>query len=221
MITGFIGLNYLLFSSSQHMKRITLLSLLLLAMMLHTSPVFGQFQIQIGTLTDEYPFSNGTTLLSDTGSAGISIGTFYRVPFKKGLGFLPGLEYDYLTGIYQISRAKQGSSTANIKDRLHLLRAFAFLDYQIPFGRNGDWRFSIMSGPELMTVLRRNSDWPLSDDEDKTSLNASIDIGASIAFRHVGFVVRLGYGLWETNQVREYSYPHGQNTVQTGLVLNF
>ena len=203
------------------MKRITLLSLLLLAMMLHTSPVFGQFQIQIGTLTDEYPFSNGTTLLSDTGSAGISIGTFYRVPFKKGLGFLPGLEYDYLTGIYQISRAKQGSSTASIKDRLHLLRAFAFLDYQIPFGRNGDWRFSIMSGPELMTVLHRNSDWPLSDEDENASLNASIDIGGSISFRHVGLVVRLGYGLWETNQVREYSYPHGRNTVQIGLVFLF
>ena len=203
------------------MKRNTLLSFLLLAMMLYSSPVFGQFQIQIGTLTDEYPFSNGTTWLSDTGSAGFSIGTFYRFPFQKGLGFLPGLEYDYLTGIYQISRAQQGSSTGSIKDHLHLLRAFALLDYQIPFGQNGDWRFSIMSGPELMTVLHRNSDWPLSDDEDKTSFNASIDIGGSIAFRHIGFVVRLGYGLWEINQVREYSYPHGRNTVQTGLVFLF
>ena len=189
-------------------------------MMLHSSPLFGQFQIQIGTLTDEYPFSNGTTWLSDTGSAGISIGTFYRIPFQNRLGFLPGLEYNYLTGFYQISSAQHGSSTASIMDHLHLLRAFALLDYQIPFGQNGDWRFSVMSGPELMAILHRNSDWPLSD-EEKAPLNASIDVGGSISFRHVGLVVRLGYGLWETNQVREYSYPHGRNTVQTGLVFIF
>lgn len=202
------------------MKNNILLSLLFLATMLHSSPLFGQFQIQIGTLTDEYPFSNGTTWLNDTGSAGISIGTFYRFPFQNRLGFLPGLEYDYLTGLYQISTS-QGPSTANCRDYLHLFRVFALLDYQIPFGRNADWRFSIMSGPELMTVLHRESDWPLTEDKEASPLNASIDIGGSISYRHFGLVVRLGYGLWETNQVREYSYPHGRNSVQTGLVFLF
>lgn len=202
------------------MKKSILLSLLLLTMMLHSSPLFGQFQIQIGTLTDEYPFSNGSTWLSDTGSAGISLGTFNRFPFFKGLGFLPGLEYDYLTGLYQIS-ANQGPSTINCRDYLHLFRVFALLDYQIPFGQNGDWRFSIMSGPELMTVLHRKSDWPLTEDKEASPLNASIDVGGSISYRHVGLVVRLGYGLWETNHVREYSYPHGRNTVQTGLAFYF